>query len=245
MTDMKELFDHAAGPEPTVTDTDLTADLARGRRALRRRRITGVATAAVATGMVVGVGWSVLPISTTTAPPEPAANTTSTPKPTIPNPDRDKRPAPVAPGTAVQLVTNTTPFPGVITCDLIPKGWAVRVALANPTAQVQELYDPNLRNPKQYHGNTYTLDIRQTKLIDEGEGLTVDKYLEPWTKLPKVPAGKYQVVTSGVPGSPQGLREVYVKPDKSTRIVGIHNSARNLAWDMNTLLRFAGSCHYK
>jgi hypothetical protein len=107
------------------------------------------------------------------------------------------------------------------------------------------LYDPNLRNPKQYRGATFTVVIRQTELMDEGEGLTVDKYSTPWTKLPKVRAGRYDAVTTGVPGSPYGRQEVYIKPDKSARIVGVSNKAYNLAWDMDTLLKFAGSCHYK
>jgi hypothetical protein len=253
MTDLKELLDEAAGPEPTVTDVDLVADLTRGQRALRRRRVTGIATGAVATALVIGVGWSVLPSGTTNGAPDPAANTTKTPRVmTTPKDyrqlDQDKRKPPVIPATAVPLVANTTPFPGVITCDLIPKGWAVRVTLTAAKGggwEQQELYDPNLRNPKQYHGATFTVAIRQTELMDEGEGLTVDKYSTPWTKLPKVRAGKYEAITTGVPGSPYGRQEVYVKPDRTNRIVGVGNHAYNLAWDMNTLLKFAGSCHYK
>lgn len=158
--------------------------------------------------------------------------------------DPDKRKPPVIPATAVPLVANTKPFPGVITCDLIPKGWAARIAFSAPGAQQQLLYDPNL-DTKKYHEATYTVTIRQTRLMDEGQGLTVDKYSTPWTKLPKVRAGKYQAVTSGVPGSPYGRQEVFVKPGKGIAIVGVDNNAYNLAWDMNTLLKFAGSCHYK
>ncbi|GAA1110077.1 hypothetical protein GCM10009630_03880 [Kribbella jejuensis] len=243
MTDLKNLLEEAAGAEPGVTDADLTADLLRGQRALKRRRITGIAAGAVATALVIGVGWSVLPSGTTSG--APAASVTK--KPTAPGPkpfDQDKRKPPVIPAAAVPLVANPKPFPGVITCDLIPKGWAVRIAYASPIAQQQDLYDPNL-DAKKFHGATYTLTIRQTELIDEGEGPTVDKYSTPWTKLPKVRAGKYLAVTSGVPGSPNGRQEVYIKPGKSTKIVGVSNHAYNLAWDMNTLLKFAGSCHYK
>lgn len=241
MTDLKNLLDEAAGPEPGVTDADLDADLLRGRRALKRRRITGVAAGAVATALVIGVGWSVLPSTTTSG--APAATVTK--KPTAAKPsDHDKRKPPVIPATSVPLVPNAKPFPGVITCDLIPRDWAVRIAYASPIAQQQELYDPKL-DAKRVHAATYTVTIRQTQLIDEGEGLTVDKYSTPWTKLPKVRAGKYQAVTTGVAGSPYGRQEVYIKPDKSNRIVGVANHAYNLAWDMNTLLKFAGSCHYK
>jgi hypothetical protein len=238
MTDLKELLDEAAGPEPGVADDDLTADLTRGRRALKRRRIGGIAAGAVATALVIGVAWSVLPTGTTSG--VPATNTT--PKPTVHDPD--KRKPPVIPAAAVPLVANTKAFPGVITCDLIPKGWAVRISYASPIAQQQELYDP-AADPKKLHAATYTMTIRQTELIDEGEGPTVDKYSTPWTRLPKVTAGKYQAVTSGKPGSAYGRQEVDVKPGKSTRIIGVSNRAYNLAWDMDTLLKFTGSCHYK
>lgn len=249
MTDLKNLLDEAAGPEPGVTDADLDADLLRGQHALKRRRITGLASGAVATALVIGVGWSVLPSATTSGAPEPASGVTKTPKPTATSSvqryvDPDKRKPPVIPATAVPLVANTKPFPGVITCDLIPKGWAARIAFSAPGAQQQLLYDPNL-DTKKYHEATYTVTIRQTRLMDEGQGLTVDKYSTPWTKLPKVRAGKYQAVTSGVPGSPYGRQEVFVKPGKGIAIVGVDNNAYNLAWDMNTLLKFAGSCHYK
>ncbi|MFF0265976.1 hypothetical protein [Kribbella sp. NPDC004536] len=216
----------------------MDADLVRGQRALKRRRITGIASATVATALVIGVGWSVLPSGTTSG--APAATVTK--KPIVGDPD--KRKPPVIPATAVPLVANTKAFPGVITCDLIPKGWVVRIVYASPIAQQQDLSDPNL-NPKKFHNATYTLTVRQTELMDEGEGLTVDKYSTPWTKLPKVRAGKYQAVASGVPGSPNGRQEVYIKPGKSNKIVGVSNHAYNLAWDMDTLLRFAGSCHYK
>lgn len=251
MTDLKELLDEAAGPEPTVTDADLSADLARGQRALRRRRITGITSGAVATGLVIGAVWTVLPTGTTNGGPQPAAHPTKTPSVLKSTPKdfqarpQDTRKPPVIPPTAVPLVANTTAFPGVITCDLIPKGWAVRISYADAQAQQQELYDPKLSNAKKLHDATYTLTIRQTQLMDEGEGLTVDKYSTPWTKLPKVRAGKYEAVTTGVPGSPYGRQEVYIKPGKGIKIVGVSNHAYNLAWDMDTLLRFAGSCHYK
>ena len=112
-------------------------------------------------------------------------------------------------------------------------------------SQQQELYDPTLGNAAKLHAATYTVVIRQTELMDEGEGPTVDKYSTAWTKLPKVRAGNHEAITSGVPGSPYGRQQVFVKPDKSSKIVGVTNNAYNLAWDMNTLLKFAGSCHYK
>ncbi|MER7246746.1 hypothetical protein [Kribbella sp. NPDC000426] len=257
MTDLKELLDEAAGPEPTVTDADLSADLTRGQRALRRRRLTGIATGAVATALVIGVGWSVLPSGTTSnGTPAPAARTTPTPAAPstrpgpshIPGGDRnDHRSAPPIPITPVALVANTKPFPGVITCDLIPQGWAARIITTVAQGggwEQQELYDPKLANPKQYHGVSYTMIVRQVEMMDNGEGLTADKYTEPWTKLPKVRAGQNEAVISG--GSPRdGHREVHVRMGRTTHLVGVTNDAYNLAWDEATLLRFAGSCHYK
>ncbi|WP_112236719.1 hypothetical protein [Kribbella monticola] len=61
MTNLKNLLDEAAGSEPQLTDADLTADLTRGRRSLRRRRIAGIATAATGTVAAVGVALSLAP----------------------------------------------------------------------------------------------------------------------------------------------------------------------------------------
>ncbi|MFC6158082.1 hypothetical protein [Kribbella jiaozuonensis] len=246
MTDLKELLDEAAGPEPTVTDTDLSADLTRGQRALRRRRITGITTGAVATALVIGVGWSVLPSGTTNGAPDPAADTTKTPKvETTPKDyrhlDPDKRKPPVIPAKPVPLAANSTPFAGVVfTCDLIPRGWAVR-----SFAKQIVLYDPKLANSSQYHDATYVLNVWSEDMVDDGDGLTPAKYGEAWTKLPKVRAGNQQVVTTGVPGSPYGRQQVFLRQGNTKHLVTVTNQAWNLAWDMNTLLRFAGSCHYK
>lgn len=259
MTELKDLLDEAAGAEPGITDADLSADLTRGRRALRRRRTIGVVSGAVATAVVIGVGWSILPSGTTTdGTPAPAAKTTpakTTPAPTqastpthipggLPN---DHRGAPPIPTTPVALVANAKPFPGKITCDLIPKGWAARLygqTLSPDDWQQQEVYDPNLRNTKQYHEVSYSMVVRQVEMTDNGEGLTADKYTDPWTKLPKVRAGKKEAVIS-LGSSRDGRREVHVRQGKTTHLIAVTNNAYNLAWDEKTLLKFAGSCHYK
>jgi hypothetical protein len=260
MTDMKELLDHAAGGEPAVTDADLAADLDRGHRALRRRRTTGIATAAVATAAVLGVGWSLLPSGTTTdgTPAPPAARTTPAPTTqapmapaTQPAPSYipgglpgDHRGAPPIPTTPVALVANTKPFPGAITCGLVPKGWTARISSSGEFEQ-QEVYDPKLKNPKQYHEVSFSMVIRQDVMTDNGEGLTADKYTDPWTKLPKVRAGKNEAIISGGTSNRDGRREVHVRQGKTTKLIAIANNAYNLAWDVPTLLKFAGSCHYK
>ena len=256
MTDLKDLLDEAAGADPVVTDTDLSADLERGRRALRRRRAIGIASGAVATALVIGVGWSVLPSGTATdGTPAPVARTTATPaqrtlataKPFLSRHADDQAGLPPIPAVPVPLVANTQPFPGAITCDLIPKGWAVKLTVTAAQGggwEQKVLTDPSLRNPKQYRDTTYSLTVRQVDMIDNGEGLTADKYTEPWTKLPKVRAGKNEAVIS-LGNSRNGLREVHVRQGRTTRLVAVSNQADNLAWDEATLLKFAGSCHYK
>ncbi|MFG1624234.1 hypothetical protein [Kribbella sp. NPDC049227] len=258
MTDLKELLDRAAGAEPGVSDADLSADLDRGRRALRRRRATGIASGAVATALIVGVGWSVLPTGTATdGAPEPAGPTTAATPTPAPMPSRspgqvigglpgDHRPPAPVPSTPVPLVATAKAFPGPITCDLIPQGWAVKLVgtKQNGDPSQQDLTDPNLRNPEQYHAESRYLRIRASQLMDQGEGLTADKYSTPWTDLPKVRAGKNEAVIT--PGNTRnGRRELFVRQGRSTRVVVLSNSAYNLGWDQATLLKFAGSCHYK
>ena len=253
MTDLKDLLDHAAGSEPGTTDADLSADLNRGRRAVRRRRITGIAAGAVATALVVGVGWSVLPSATTTdGSPGPAGLTTApTPAPStsrvIGGDRNDHRPPAPVPSTPVPLVANTTPFPGPITCDLVPLGWAVKVVgtKQNGDPSQQDLTDPNLRDPEQYHAQSRYVRIRASQLMDEGKGLTGDKYTEPWEKLPHVRAGKNEAVATAPATSRNGRQEVFVRQGSTIRVVVVTSVAYNLGWDMKTLLKFAGSCHYK
>jgi len=90
-----------------------------------------------------------------------------------------------------------------------------------------------------------TLAIWSEDMVDEGHGLTPAKYGDPWSKLPKVRVGKQQVVTTGVPGSPYGRQQVFLRQGNTKHLVTVTNQAWNLAWDMNTLLKFAGSCHSK
>ncbi|MEU8223011.1 hypothetical protein [Kribbella sp. NPDC048915] len=155
MTDLKELLDEAAGPEPAVTDTDLAADLSRGRRAVKRRRVLGIATGSVATAAVAGLGWSLLPAppSATTPAAQPTSQLSTRAAEAA---GRSSIPAGgfelVDTGNAarqsllraklVQLVPSTVPYPGPVTCDLIPKGWAVRSEAGTPV-----LYDPNFPHP--------------------------------------------------------------------------------------------------
>jgi hypothetical protein len=147
----------------------------------------------------------------------------------------------------VALTANPKAFPGRITCDLIPKGWAVRFLGDFSGWQQWELYDPNLRNPEQYRQYSWRLRVRQSTLMDNGEGITADKYTEAWATLWNFRVGGNEAVsTSSNPTKdPTGQYEVFVRQGKSTRLVVVSNNAYNLGWDGATLLRFTASCHYK
>ncbi|MEU4196590.1 hypothetical protein AB0E69_32110 [Kribbella sp. NPDC026611] len=243
MTDLKDLLDEAAG-DPGVADQDPAADLARGRRAVRRRRFTAVGTSAVATALVVGVGWNLWPGGATQGQVAATPSPTPTPYRVVGGNTSDHRPGPVVPVHAVPLVPNTKAFPGKITCDLIPQGWIARVSYAGEWQQ-QELRDPKL-DPKKYHDASTTLNVRASELYDVGNGLEPEKFGTPWAQLPKVRAGKNVAVTANAPqGDQAGRGEVFVRQGNSKRLVIVANAAYNLGWTMSTLLRFAGSCHYK
>lgn len=53
MTDLKDLFNQAAGDEPVVTDTEVAADLSRARRVASRRRFTGIGLTAGAAAVTI------------------------------------------------------------------------------------------------------------------------------------------------------------------------------------------------
>jgi hypothetical protein len=81
MTDLKDLFDQAAGPAPVVTEAEVSADLDRARRAARRRRFTGVgltAGAAAVTIAALAVPLVLSPGSGPAVSAPPGAVTTST-----------------------------------------------------------------------------------------------------------------------------------------------------------------------
>jgi hypothetical protein len=277
MTDLKQLLDDAAGPEPAVTDTDLATDLTRGHRALRRRRATGIASGAVAVAAVIGVGWSLLPSATPNGAPGPAAevsvkpSATAAPKTTLqttpkttptkpgtstattytppvpPSAKDDPRPIPPTFATEVPLVANTTAFPGPITCDLIPKGWAVRTNKDG----LAELYDPKLTNPGKYRALSSTVTLRPSELKQTSNGLITDRTDSPWgaADMGMTHAGTNEAIVFPIKDSdgqdhPWQLG-VYVRQGKSLRIVDVANYAWPLAWNVPSQLKFAGSCHYK
>ncbi len=250
MTDLKHLLDDAAGPEPATTDADLDADLVRGRRAVRRRRLTGIAAATVTTAAVIAAAWSLLPGGATPdTTPQVAATTTkpsATPSATDRPPQRDSGPLPPKPAVPVALVPNPTPMPGKITCDLIPQGWSVDFTSPskNGSWEQKALFDPALQNPEQYRAHSTRIRVRQSEMRDEGHGLVPDKYGIPWSEMPHVRAGNKEAVIS-LGAKDDSLREVHVRQGQTAHLIAVSNYTPSLGWDEATLLKFAGSCRYK
>jgi hypothetical protein len=134
---------------------DVDADVARGRRALRRirarRRVTGVLCIAAATTAVLAVGnqvkwWGAGPSQVADGPDEPAssggAEAGSTPDP---SPGAGEGTMSTFEAASVTLVTNRAAWSN-ISCSLAPEGWALRapvgtdhVQLAPPTMRTADL----------------------------------------------------------------------------------------------------------
>jgi hypothetical protein len=135
-----ERFANEASAEAPPVDVD--ADIARGRRALRRirtrRRTAGVLCIAAAIALIAVAGnparwFAGGDPGVATDEPAPARTLSPTPDPTLdPTPDStadstaDSTPVPsvfVGSATPVVLVPNTTAWPGDLQCKLVPAGW--------------------------------------------------------------------------------------------------------------------------
>jgi hypothetical protein len=146
MTDLHNRLAAIAGPGAAPTTADVDADLARGRRALRRRRTlqaTGGSAFAVA-ALVAAVSWA----TTGGAPTGPGG------------PQAADRPAATA--AAVQLVAYKGEQPKGFTIDKVPDGWFVQdddnynLTLApdrvqNPGPDVDPSRDP-VHDPQSFVG---------------------------------------------------------------------------------------------
>jgi len=107
MNDLRDHFQEIAGPISTPSHDQIAADLTRGRRALRRRRVVQACT-----GSAFGVAALAAAI----------AVATSTSAPTAPE-DRV-----VAGAAAVQLVAYKGEQPKGFTVDKVPDGWFVQTS---------------------------------------------------------------------------------------------------------------------
>lgn len=256
MTDLKRLLGEAAGDEPAVTDNDLAADLRRGQTSLRRRRLAGVISGAVATTLVIGAGYAVLPGlgSSAGAPLDPGVAAQTTPTPTVPRttPDRRKeairraekeanRPTVPKPAKPVPLVADGKVRPGTdLVCGLMPKGWRVKVW--NMAGNESELIisDPNLKNPKKYNETSTRMRVRHAAMVNN----VPEKYGETWDQLKHFQAGEREAVVAPAhePAS-DGTRDIHMKLSK-TKLLQVTANATGLGWDLATVLRFTGSCRY-
>ncbi|GAA3599649.1 hypothetical protein [Kribbella ginsengisoli] len=159
MDDVKKLLqgfaDHAVDGLPAA---DVDADVARGRRALRRirarRRVTGVLCIAAATTAVLAVGnqvkWWGAGQSEVAGGPEDAASAAGAEagspmaKSAEPSAGADESTMSTF-GAAVTLIANRTAWNN-ISCSLAPEGWALRapldanhIQLAPPTMRTADL----------------------------------------------------------------------------------------------------------
>ena len=143
MDEVKKLLegfaDRAAEGLP---DSDIDADVSRGRLALRRikrrRRVTGVLCVAAASALVLAIGnqvkwWgngSEVADGTAgtagTVEPETSAASPSTAPPVTP---QSSEPVSMFGASVVELVANKQPW-STITCSLAPKGWSAETPIA-------------------------------------------------------------------------------------------------------------------
>lgn len=267
MTSIEELLDEAAGHDPGTTDAELAADLRRGRQALRRRRSAGVAVAAVATAVVVGGVWTVLPgggpsgtapvpdvagTTTVSVPPATPAGPLATPRPIRTNKPHQTRSypgdAPVRPprpGPPVALEKTVTVQQGVgLGCTLHPAGWQV-AGWIGPTGVNQGVVsytDPRPKNPGRYDRVSTRRSVlaARTRLLDGR--LVPDKYSQPWEDMPHLILGDKEAVVGG-DDEPRrngiGVVQTWVS---RTKLVQLSNGATGLGWDRPTLFRFAAGC---
>ena len=148
MTDIRATLDELAGEPPWPTPTVIRGDLARGRRALRRRRATGLAVATVAATGVFGlVGTTQQGGAFGPAVPSVAVQVASgggwsshrLPEPPEPSvPPASAVPVPLVPATGVGS-TRT------IATTSLPEGW--RVVLADEGAVVIARPDDRVTDP--------------------------------------------------------------------------------------------------
>jgi hypothetical protein len=263
MTDLKNLLDEAAGDEPALTEADLAADLRRGQTALRRRRFVGIVAGGAATALVVSGGWALLPDAVPFgAPADPgvAGRPTSTAKPTTKptlGPEVEglrkegerlaNEPTVPRPAKPVVLVPDGQVRPGTdLVCDLKPKGWTVKVWSQQGNESELIISDPNLKNPGKYNETSTRMRVRHAKFWRDEKGrMLVEKYPSTWDELPHVMAGQREAVVAPAKAPvSDGIRDLHMKMS-GTKLIQVTADATGLGWDLPTLLRFAGSCHYK
>jgi hypothetical protein len=114
MSDLTALFNEAAGPAATPGHAIAEADLARGQRALRRRRTFKLGSRAIGVAAVGLVGFAVVaPTLTSTTPTAPA---------------QAAAPAQTTPATSLALVAYTGKQPAGFILDQVPEGYELQTS---------------------------------------------------------------------------------------------------------------------
>ena len=269
MTDLKNLLDRAAGPDPAVTDSDLSADLRRARRTLVRRRRAGAAAVAVTTVAAIGAAYLVAPgpavtggtdapvasaTSATAAPSKPSvadikrSAATQRPRAGQSDPELPSRPPMVWADEPVKLVPNTTvPRGATITCDLMPEGW--EALLPEPTMTGEEPMTNYIwvRDPKSDYPSVEPPGYHDGWGRADGNAVFYgpfgDKVGNGWAaQVTGVVDGKQYAMFTDQGNTNEGRPgEVFVRLSTSVTIQA--EIGPRTGWDSLTAARWAASCH--
>ncbi|WP_250002480.1 hypothetical protein [Actinoplanes sp. M2I2] len=192
MTDLRDHFRNIAGPVPDPTEDQVEADLARGRRALRRRRVVQACS-----GSAFGVAALAAAIAVATSTGTPSAPADRTTAATV----------------AVQLVAYKGEQPEGFTVDKVPDGWYVHTSEQGFLTIAPEKAKPGagFDNPQSFENKiTVMLESKdqsgpgregKTVKVGDQEGILL-KSLEPadangdsgWSLWVKQPSGIYLIV---------------------------------------------------
>jgi hypothetical protein len=222
---LTEFADHAVDGMPTA---DVDADVARGRRALRRirarRRVTGVLCIAAATTAVLAIGnqvkWWGAGESEVAGGSEEAASAAGPESAATPaaSPESGEGTISTYAATAVSLVANKEAWSN-FTCTLAPLGWAPRQPVATDHVL---LAPPNMRTSSL--GETGGLDVRA---VEQARSLQATRVSESGGKV-------FHLGTTDGRETGQVLL--------GARWLLVQLPAGNKDWNDDLLRRFMGSC---
>lgn len=259
MSELKTLLDQVAGTEPAVTDSDLSADLRRGRRAVLRRRTAGAAGVAMTTAAAIGAAYLLAPgtsVPGTTDAPAASSSSSASMAASVsaiksspssrmsmpPGPMEPQRPPMVWADEPVPLVPNTkVPRGATITCDLMPKGWVASLRDGGYRSEIM-VTDPKSTYPSVEPPN-------MNLGWDKADGNSVfygsfgDKVGNGWAaQVTAVVDGKQVAMFTNLGNTMQGRPgEVFVR--LSSKVTIQAEIGPRTGWDAQTAARWAASCH--
>jgi hypothetical protein len=234
MTDIRTLLDHAAGDEPPLTLATLAADLMRGQRVARRRRVAAVGSAAGATALVVALVWAALPGPSLST--EPGVAGTPSPAVSIVESKAEMVRAeqfadPLAPPPYfVEMPVQA----GEFRCRLRPRAWGVVTHAEYPPAT----RDNNVMSLVDQRTGRSDVTVIDARLVN---GL-LPQYDVAWAALQKHRLGRHEAVVMGSQKPAGWSGDVFVRTDQN-RFFRVAVTA-NAHWVLTTVLQFAGSCDY-